>query len=88
MRYAVVIEPATEAACYGLAVPDLPGCLSAGDTLEEALAGAADLAAAWIDATLAAGDTVPPPSGFDAIINDPDYAGWICGLITVAKEVY
>jgi predicted RNase H-like HicB family nuclease len=63
MRYTVVIEPATEAACYGVAVPDLPGCFSAGDTLEEALAGAEDSAAAWIDATLAAGDPVPPPSG-------------------------
>jgi len=60
MRYAVAIEPATKGTCYGVAVPDLPGCFSAGDTLEEALAGAEESAAAWIDATLAAGDPVPP----------------------------
>jgi predicted RNase H-like HicB family nuclease len=88
MRYAVAIEPATKGTCYGVAVPDLPGCFSAGDTLEEALAGAEESAAAWIDATLAAGDPVPPPSGIDAIRNDPDYAGWICGLITVDSAVF
>jgi predicted RNase H-like HicB family nuclease len=62
MRYPVAIEPATETGCYGVAVPDLPGCFSAGDTLDAALAGAEESAAAWIDATLDAGEPVPPPS--------------------------
>ena len=33
MRYAVVIHKDVESV-YGVAVPDLPGCFSAGDTLE------------------------------------------------------
>lgn len=88
MRYPVAIEPASETACYGVAVPDLPGCFSAGDTLDEALAGAEESAAAWIDATLDAGDPVPPPSGVDAIRNNPAYAGWIIGLITVDTGLF
>jgi predicted RNase H-like HicB family nuclease len=83
MRYPVVIEPATETSSFGVVVPDLPGCFSAGDTLDEALAGAEESAAAWIDATLDAGEPAPPPSSVDAIRNNPEYAGWIVGLITV-----
>ena len=83
MRYPVAIELATEGTCFGVAVPDLPGCFSAGDTLDEAMTGAEESAAAWIDATLDAGDPVPPPSSIDAIRRNPDYAGWIFGLISV-----
>jgi predicted RNase H-like HicB family nuclease len=83
MRYPVAVEPATETTCFGVAVPDLPGCFSAGDTLDEAMTGAEESAAAWIDATLDVGDPVPPPSSLDAIRRNPDYAGWIFGLITV-----
>ncbi|MBI5948913.1 MAG: type II toxin-antitoxin system HicB family antitoxin [Chloroflexi bacterium] len=34
MRYAVVIEPAESN--YSAYVPDLPGCVAVGDTIEEA----------------------------------------------------
>jgi predicted RNase H-like HicB family nuclease len=40
MRYPIAIEPQTDENAYGVVVPDLPGCFSAGDTLEEAIAGA------------------------------------------------
>ena len=81
MRYRVVIEPVTEAACYGVAVPDLPGRFSAGETLRGGARRRRKLGCG-VDGmrTLAAGIPVPPPSGFDAIINDPDYAGWICAV--------
>lgn len=83
MRYPVAIEPATDSTCFGVVVPDLPGCFSAGDTLDDAITGAEESAAAWIDAALDAGDPVPSPSSLDAIRQNPDYTGWIFGLITV-----
>jgi predicted RNase H-like HicB family nuclease len=83
MRYPVAIEPGTDSTCFGVVVPDLPGCFSAGDTLDEAVTAAEESAAAWIDATLDAGDPVPPPSSLDAIQRNPDYTGWIFGLISV-----
>jgi predicted RNase H-like HicB family nuclease len=67
MRYPIAIEPGTSSTAYGVAVPDLPGCFSAGDTLEEALAAVEEAAAAWIDAALDAGEAVPPPSSLDAL---------------------
>ena len=40
MRYPIVIEPGGETTAFGVIVPDLPGCFSAGDTLDEAILGA------------------------------------------------
>ena len=36
MLYAIAIEKGDEDTAYGVIVPDIPGCFSAGDTLEEA----------------------------------------------------
>jgi predicted RNase H-like HicB family nuclease len=40
MRSPVAVEPETDTTALSVIVPDLPGCFSAGDTLDEALAGA------------------------------------------------
>jgi predicted RNase H-like HicB family nuclease len=83
MRYPIAIEPGTETTAFGVVIPDLPGAFSAGDTLDEAMAGAEEAAAGWIDATLDAGGAIPPPSSLEAIRNNPDYNGWLFGVITV-----
>jgi len=83
MRYPIAIEIGTDTAAYGVVVPDLPGCFSAGDTLDEAISGAEEAAAAWIDATLDAGGTIPAPSSIEAIQANPDFAGWTFGVISV-----
>jgi predicted RNase H-like HicB family nuclease len=83
MRYPIAIEIGTETAAYGVVVPDLPGCFSAGDTIDEAVTGAEAAAAAWIDATLDAGGAVPAASSIEAVRARPDYAGWAFGVIAV-----
>lgn len=83
MRYPIAIEPGTDKTAFGVVVPDLPGCFSAGDTLDEALAAAEEAVAAWIDAALDAGEAVPPPSSLDALRANPDFAGWSFGVITI-----
>jgi len=46
----------------GLAIADLPGCLSQGDTLEEAVANIQDAKTAWIETAWECGDEIPLPS--------------------------
>ena len=36
MKFTIAIEPGTRKTAFGVVVPDLPGCFSAGDTVEEA----------------------------------------------------
>ena len=83
MRYPIAIEPGGEATAYGVIVPDLPGCFSAGDTLDEAIMGAEEAAAAWIDAALDAGEAIPSPSNLEDLRANPDYAEWIFALIEI-----
>ena len=83
MRYPIAIEAGTETTAFGVVVPDLPGCFSAGDTLDEAMEGAEEAVAAWIDAALDAGEAIPAPSSLDAIRRHPDYAGWTFGVNTL-----
>lgn len=87
MRYPVVIERGSETTAFGVVFPDLPGCFSAGDTLDEAISSAEEAAAAWIDATLDAGDAVPSPSTLDAIQSNPDYQGWTVGFVTIDPAI-
>jgi predicted RNase H-like HicB family nuclease len=87
MRYPIAIEPATETTAFGVIVPDLPGCFSAGDTLDEAVTGAEEAAAAWIDATLDTGEVIPAPSSLEAIRQNPSYAGWTFGIITLDPDL-
>ncbi|MBC7636533.1 MAG: type II toxin-antitoxin system HicB family antitoxin [Acetobacteraceae bacterium] len=83
MRYPIVIEPGTDTTAFGVIVPDLPGCFSAGDTLDDAVIGAEEAAAAWIDASLDSGVAIPGPSPLDALRANPAYTGWAIGVITV-----
>lgn len=83
MRYPIAIELGTDTTAFGVVVPDLPGCFSAGDTLDEAMAGAEEAAAAWIDAALDGGEAIPGPTSLEAVRRKPEYAGWAFGVITL-----
>jgi predicted RNase H-like HicB family nuclease len=88
MRYPILIEEGSETSAFGVAVPDLPGCFSAGDTLDEALEAAAEAAAAWIDAALDAGVVIPAPSRLDEVRRLPEYQGWTVGVIDLDPALF
>ncbi|MEN3164918.1 type II toxin-antitoxin system HicB family antitoxin [Tistrella mobilis] len=81
MQYPVLIENGSEITAFGVVFPDLPGCFSAGDTLEAALLAAREAAAAWIDAAVEAGTAIPAPSGPDDVRNLADGNVWTLHLI-------
>ncbi|MGD1016165.1 MAG: type II toxin-antitoxin system HicB family antitoxin [Roseiarcus sp.] len=63
--YAVLIEPLPEEEGGGFlaTVPDLPGCMSDGETREEAARNIEDAIACWIEEAHATGRAVPVPRG-------------------------
>jgi predicted RNase H-like HicB family nuclease len=75
MLYPIVIEPGDDTKAFGVIVPDLPGCFSAGDTLWEAIVGAREAIAAWIGANLDAGRSIPGPSSLEDIRQNSYLAG-------------
>ena len=84
MRYPVAIELGNEDQAYGVAVPDLPGCFSAGDSLDEALGNTEEAMVAWIDAMLDRGQPIPRASSVDALrTQHPEWANWVWAVVHV-----
>jgi antitoxin HicB len=64
LEFQVIIEPLTDEDGGGFAalVPDLLGCMSDGESPEEALANVRDAIAEWVGDAKATGRPVPRPS--------------------------
>ena len=63
-----------EGTSYGVSFPDVPGCISAGDTFEEAVANAAQALAGHFALMKADGEAIPAPRSFEQLKRDPDFA--------------
>ncbi|HEY6995643.1 MAG TPA: type II toxin-antitoxin system HicB family antitoxin [Xanthobacteraceae bacterium] len=59
-----------EGTSYGVSFPDVPGCISAGDTFEEAVANAAEALAGHLALMRADGDEIPTPRSFEDLRRD------------------
>jgi predicted RNase H-like HicB family nuclease len=64
---------------YGVSFPDVPGCISAGDTIEEAIVNAAEALGGHLALMRADGDPIPAPRSMPAIKADPDLADDLAG---------
>ena len=64
LKYPVLIEPLrpVDGGGYLATVPDLPGCMSDGETPEEAIANVQDAIMEWIEMAGELGRPVPPPT--------------------------
>jgi predicted RNase H-like HicB family nuclease len=62
--YAIIVEPlsAEDGGGFVATVPDLPGCMSDGETPQEALANVQDAIRTWIEAANDLGHKVPEPT--------------------------
>lgn len=83
MKYPIAIEPGSENTAYGVVFPDLPGCFSAGDTLEEAYTNAKEAAELWLEEQIDEGESIPRPSSIDKLVKDEDFKNWIFGFVDV-----
>ena len=68
---------------YGASFPDLPGCISAGSTLEEARALAAEALALHLEGLEEDGAAVPPSSA-NAVFGHADAADALAILVVEA----
>ncbi|MGA7732074.1 MAG: type II toxin-antitoxin system HicB family antitoxin [Chloroflexia bacterium] len=63
-RYSMLIQWSEEDQVYVVSIPELPGAKTHGYTYEEAARQGQDLIESWVDANIAWGRPVPPPSLF------------------------
>jgi predicted RNase H-like HicB family nuclease len=71
MRYPVVIHKDRKSD-YGVTVPDLPGCFSAGETMEEALTHAVEAIECHLEGLLLDGDEIPQAQPIEKHLKNRD----------------
>jgi len=66
MRYLVVVEKGPTS--YGAYVPDLPGCVAAGDTKDEVLALIREAIEFHLEGMTQDGEPIPPPASTSELV--------------------
>ena len=82
MKYAIYIHK-DENSDYGVTVPDLAGCFSAGGTFEDALEQAQEAILCHIEGLLIDGEKIATPSPMDSLVNNPQYTGGVWAVVDV-----
>ena len=83
MRFPIAIEPGDKKHAWGVTVPDLPGCFSAGDTLEEAMDEAREAILLHVEGLLDDEHPIPTPQAIEIYRNKREYKGRIWALVDV-----
>lgn len=80
--FPIAIEPGDTHQAFGVVVPDIPGCHSAGDSLEEVYANAKEAIETHLDTLLDEGLPIPERLTLDEHRRNPDYSGFTWGFVT------
>ncbi len=70
---------------YAVVVPDLPGCVSGGDTLAEAILMGTDAASGWVLDELEDGRPAPEASPRESIVPEP---GGFVSMLVLDMDAY
>ena len=73
-HYIAIVEDAGPDEAVGLWFPDLPGCISGGDDVDEALENAPEALAFYEEELIAEGRRLPLPRTLDELKADPEFA--------------
>ncbi len=66
---------------YGVSFPDLPGCVTAGRTIEDARASATEALALHIEGMIEDGEAIPAPSDLTTIMSDRENKDGVAVLV-------
>ena len=72
MPHYVAIVEEEKSKAIGVWFPDLPGCISAGDTLDEAMLNAAEALELWAEVMIEMGQDIPVPRSLSDLKADAE----------------
>jgi len=87
MRFPVVLHT-DDGVRYGVIVPDLPGCFSAGDTFDEALDSVREAIELHLEGLIEEGGDVPVPRAIAAHRANPDFADGVWAAVDIDVSRY
>lgn len=78
MLFPVIVHKDKNSA-YGVTIPDIPGCFTAGDTLEEAIRNIQEA----VECHLEPDDDVPAPSSMEELMKDKSFKNGFWVIVDV-----
>jgi len=85
-HYIAIIEDAGPDCAVGVWFPDLPGCTSAGDDIDQALRNAPEALELYAESFAVDGKPLPPPRTLMELKADPDIADDIKAYMVALVE--
>ncbi len=85
MNYPIVIHK-DESADYGVTVPDLPGCFSAGETFEAAVKNARDAIYLHLECMIEDGERIPVAVDVDDNNGNVEYRDGVWAVVEIDVE--
>ena len=82
MQYPIFIHK-DEDSIYGVIVPDLPGCYSSGDTVEEAIQNSHEAIECHVEGLLLDNEPLPLKEPIEKHLENPDFAGGLLAIVEV-----
>ena len=86
MKYPIVVHKDSDSD-YGVTVPDLPGCHSAGATMEEAMENAREAILTHVEGLLMDNEHVPSPSSVESLMSSRSEPGAVWAIVDVDLSV-
>ena len=89
LPYTMELIPDTDEGGFVVSFPALKGCLSAGETVEEAVRNAEDAKHEWLLAAIESGMEIPEPGNIELkvriLLNGPHHRCKVVGLAKIAR---
>ena len=76
MKYVTGVHENSEKSGFGISFPDLLGCISFGESREEAIRNGQEALAFHMEGMIEDGESIPPPRRRAEIMADPELARW------------
>ncbi len=87
MKFIVVLHT-DDGERFGVTVPDLAGCFSGGDSLDDALESVREAIDLHVETLIEDGAAIPAATSLTAHQANPDYAGGVWAVVDVPVEKY
>lgn len=88
MQYPIAIEWGDDQTATGIAIPDIPGAITAGDTIEQAYEMAVEVAQIQLEELANAGKEIPMPRSIAEHRKNPEFKDWGWGFINIDITPY
>lgn len=88
MLYPIAVEKGSDTEAYGVVVPDIAGCFSAGDTFDEALNNIKEAIAGHLEILAEDGEDIPLASEAGKFVDSDEFKGFIWAVVDVDVSRY